>query len=224
MRRGRGTQLGLSPPRATAMELAAGKGGQRLFSGSSAGRGPSLRQRANDSTGGGPCGRVRGGSGRIKGCPGVADAASAVQERGRGCGGRPAPERGSVALAGERRGRGNRPQCPAEAPAPPLQPLPPHSPASSFLFRSLSAPVSMVTASGRSRRRCPLYGRSAPSLYGAPAVGLHGLSAQPAAWSRLQSCILPTLFERTQTGPPRFPKSSTSTPTCPGKNTLSLCG
>lgn len=51
---------------------------------------------------------------------------------------------------GEGRGKRNRPQCPAEAPVPPLQPLPPHSPAPFLLFRSLSVPVSMVTASGRS--------------------------------------------------------------------------
>ena len=64
---------------------------------------------------------------------------------------------------GEGREGENRPQSSAEAPAPPPQPLPPHSPAHSFLFRSLSVPVSMVTASGRSLRLCALYGRPAPT-------------------------------------------------------------
>lgn len=96
-------------------------------------------QKAHPSpTGGGPAagpGRRRTG----KGQPGVADAASVVLgSRGEGVGVAPAPAVGSdapVAPAGGRAGKGEQTPVPAEAPAPPLQSLPPHSPARAFLFR-----------------------------------------------------------------------------------------
>lgn len=154
------------------MEVAAGAEGEVPVTGPvggakalpvRAGEGQQVRPRptARGGPAAGP-GRRRTG----KGQPGVADAASAVPGSGARAWGwdlhlptRAAPR---SPLGGEGRGRGNRPQRPAEAPAPPLQPLPPHSPARAFLFRSPSAPVSMVTASGRSPRLRPLGGLPAP--------------------------------------------------------------
>ena len=125
-------------------------------------------------TGGVPCSRASGGGGRITGGRGMAAAASPVPgSGGEGVGLGRAPVLRSGAPDAPCRGRaGKGEQTPGpEAPAPPLQPLPPHSLARSFLFRSLSVPVSMVTASGRSLRRRPLCGRPAPSLRRVPAVG-----------------------------------------------------
>lgn len=94
-------------------------------------------------------------------------------------------------LQGEGRGRGNRPQCPAEAPAPPLQPLPPHSPTRAFLFRSPSVPVSMVTASGRSPRLRPGW---SPRPFPAPRSRRgDDVAARPRTRSEEEACVPQTL-------------------------------
>ncbi|XP_043727757.1 uncharacterized protein LOC122673939 [Cervus elaphus] len=153
-----------------------GQGGSVRPTGGEKGKDPALRlDRAADTEGTrrGPAeGRpLRPGRGRrqadIRGCrrPGYGRSRGAPGGEDVELG----PELGSLLWSdaplqgcGEGREGENRPQGFSEAPAPPPQPLPPHSPAHSFLFRLLSVPVSMVTASGRSLRRRPLYGR--PSL------------------------------------------------------------
>lgn len=122
-------------------------------------------------------GRVEEGRGRERGT-------QPVLGPGRGTpsptGGAPAAGRGAAEagwrLTGPRRvwgpGGGRRPAratgagaekweqtpVPAEVPAPPLQPLPPHSRPAASSSAGCQSAVSMVTASGRSLRPRPLYG------------------------------------------------------------------
>lgn len=172
--------------------------------GPSAGQRPCLRQRTKESRhtprpdGGGPAAGPGGRRRTGKGGPGVVHAARTVL----GGAGTRAREWDLLLSSeaaplwppqGEGRGRGNKPQCPTEAPAPPLQPLPPHSPARAFLFRSPSVPVSMVTASGRSLRLRSLGGLPAP-LLAVRSRGAGDVSARPGTRPQELACVLRTLI------------------------------